>query len=223
MDNRGKIKNMARYDQSKRIDFSGMRFERNITPTDVDMALEFKGNEFIFGEYKLEGADFLHGQKLCMENMCLAISSDKRKRVLAFLAEHNASVDQVIDASSARITSWWRFDESQWVEVRTEVRTVLEFINKWRNWSKKMEVLSLVINSRTRRICFHSTDQTSDKGYKIFDLDLNPCDDNDGVWHGLDGIMDYWYNPDEEAKIKEYRTLILRQAESYGWNLGAPQ
>lgn len=222
MDNRGKIKNMARYDQSKRIDFSGMRFERNITPTDVDMALEFQGNEFIFGEYKLEGADFLHGQKLCMENLCTAISRDKTKRVLAFLAEHNTSVDQVIDASSARIISWWRFDESQWVEIRSEVRTVFEFINKWRIWSKKMEVLSLVINSKTRQLCFHSTDQASAKGYKIFDLNLNPCGDNDDVWHGLHGIMDYWYNPDDENKIRECQALILKQAKDYGWNLGTP-
>lgn len=72
---RGKIRNP---DAARRLrDFSGLRYGR-ITPTDIDLFLEFgDAHKYIIGEGKAHGAELPFGQQLALERMADDLNSSR--------------------------------------------------------------------------------------------------------------------------------------------------
>lgn len=101
MDNteRGKIRNR---DAGKQIiDYSGLRFN-NITPTDIDGMIEYKGKAFIFYEFKFGDAPMPLGQKIALTRMVDAIQRGGTPAIL-ILGSHNNPASEDIDAANATV------------------------------------------------------------------------------------------------------------------------
>jgi len=73
-DERGVIRNRERGKQI--IDFSGLRYG-NITPTDIDGAIDWHNDAWVFTEYKVTGCEMPYGQQLFYERLCNDLSEIK--------------------------------------------------------------------------------------------------------------------------------------------------
>lgn len=120
---RGAIYNRRRAAQLR--DFSGLRLG-NITPTDIDLYIEYKNAGHIIGELKHGDSELPFGQRLALERMCDGLSLTKP--TIAFVASHMDDGD--IDVAHAKI-----------VEVRfrgswhaREGETAETLINKFVEW-----------------------------------------------------------------------------------------
>lgn len=80
---RGAVFNRERNIQVR--DYSGLRYG-NITPSDIDAAIEYKDCGFIFIETKFGETEMPFGQKLLLERMCDALQY--RKPTLLILTKH---------------------------------------------------------------------------------------------------------------------------------------
>lgn len=123
---RGVIRHRERARQL--VDYSGMRFERNITPTDVDGLwagaydavpvpvpglLEFSGHHVFLFEFKLEGAPMPNGQRMALERVVggLQRGGDFAYAIVCEHNEHDPARD--IDAATATVVriyhnrKWW--------------------------------------------------------------------------------------------------------------------
>jgi hypothetical protein len=96
---RGKEYNRERAGQPK--DYSGLTYGK-ITPTDIDGIVEFRDKLFVLLEYKFNGAEVPHGQKVCMERVVDAIASSQRV-ALAIVADHFNPTNQEIDCANASV------------------------------------------------------------------------------------------------------------------------
>lgn len=128
---RGKIINLARYKQAKLLDFSGLYFERKITPTDIDLIIDFGDKEWILGEFKTKGNDIPYGQRLCLERLLKSLLLNQ-KLVLGFIAFHETQdCNKIIDASECIVTEIWYNDKWH----KSLPRTVKNLIEKWREFN----------------------------------------------------------------------------------------
>ena len=82
--------------------FGGMKFN-GYTPTDIDVAFEYKAKFFIFGELKLVGVDIPKGQALMLWHLCEVVNKSGGE-CLAFVAEHNTEPEEQIDVANCIIT-----------------------------------------------------------------------------------------------------------------------
>ena len=121
--NRGKIQNRDRARQI--IDFSGLRYN-NITPTDMDGAIEYHDKCFVFYEFKLREAEMPKGQKLAFERLADACQFAGKQSVV-FLCKHNVdNPDADIDAASAKVAEtyychqWHKEDGTKTVKERSD-------------------------------------------------------------------------------------------------------
>jgi len=110
---RGAIQNRERYMQGR--DFSGMRFPRNITPSDLDGVIEFSDKLFIFFEFKAEGAPMPTGQRLMLERLADTVCAAGKVGV-AMICDHNQPSDIDIACHEA-IVREYRYC-LQWVQPR---------------------------------------------------------------------------------------------------------
>lgn len=130
---RGGVRFPERYKQT--IDFSGLQFERNQTPTDIDMAIEFNSRELIIGEFKRWGAPVSYGQRRFITTLILA-THQAGMETLAFIARHDTPTDEAIPAHNCRITEYLCPKHSaKWVSPEGD-RRVREFIDSWRVWNR---------------------------------------------------------------------------------------
>lgn len=121
---RGETTNKARAMQGR--DFTGLRFG-NITPTDIDGLIEYKGICYIFLEAKVTGAEMSFGQKLALERLCDDLQ--KSKPTILILCTHNTPVDKEIDFSKA-IAERYRY-KGQWLNYgKTTKELVTKFIER---------------------------------------------------------------------------------------------
>lgn len=128
---RGAIRNPERYRQPH--DFSGLQFERGITPTDFDLVLDFGGREWVVGELKLQGTKVPEGQ---LRAITSALNSHTLAgvRSLGLVAVHNCQPDEVVDAAGCWVRDYWIAGRG-WCQVPvSKPRRVREFIESWRNW-----------------------------------------------------------------------------------------
>lgn len=110
--NRGKIQHRERKQQI--IDFSNMRFG-NITPTDFDGVIEYRGKGFVILEFKLKNANLPDGQKLAIER-CVDDIKNGGKEAVAFVCSHDVEDPKKdIDAAKARVVS--RYYNTKWKEL----------------------------------------------------------------------------------------------------------
>lgn len=72
--------------------FEGLTFQRSISPTDIDMMIESRGEIMIFGEFKHNNSGKLTtGQKILFENLINNLSIP----AIAFLATHQYDGDVI--------------------------------------------------------------------------------------------------------------------------------
>jgi hypothetical protein len=125
MSERGKIKNREYAMQIN--DFSGLLFDGGITPTDIDMFVEFGDEIFIFGEIKYNGFEMPKGQKLALRRLCDVCFEAKRESVLLVIS-HDSDGDVNVASSPVvkyRYEKRWHIPQSP-----TNVRQAIEKIIK---------------------------------------------------------------------------------------------
>lgn len=69
------------------IRFDEMRFIDNITPTDIDGAVDFKGKIFVYFEVKHKDAPVPYGQRLALERF-VQTAKQANKHGIAIVCEH---------------------------------------------------------------------------------------------------------------------------------------
>lgn len=126
---RGQVANVVRATQWR--DYSGLRFERNITPTDIDGSLDFDGKLFVMLEYKFKGTPLSHGQRIHLESHTKAINSGDKKAA-CLICEHETPANQPIDGASAIVTEYLWWGSSFWARPMAPVdaRTALLILKK---------------------------------------------------------------------------------------------
>ncbi len=102
MNERGKITFRDRALQVR--DYSGLQFERNITPSDIDGAVDFDGRCFVFIELKLSGAPFPYGQRLLYERICDRMTTIQTTCAV-IVAEHSTPISEEINCAAASVIS----------------------------------------------------------------------------------------------------------------------
>lgn len=118
---RGIIRNREYATQIR--DFRNMTFG-NITPTDIDMFIEYKNSCFVFVETKYKNATMPFGQKLAFER--LADACNQVKPTMFIVASHSAPGD--IDFAKCTVTSYRT--NMQW-HTPTMTLTVKQIIDKY--------------------------------------------------------------------------------------------
>lgn len=123
MAQRGEVVYLDRYKQL--INFSGLRWG-NITPTDIDMCIDFQGKCLIFGEFKYGNAPFPQGQKIALEVLC-----DKSNvPAIALIARHHVPPNEFINVSKLAVSEfYWN---KKWMKDRKN-RNVYELIHAFRS------------------------------------------------------------------------------------------
>jgi hypothetical protein len=135
----GAIRHLERYKQL--IEFTGLQFERKITPTDIDASLDFEGREWVFVEYKSGDAQMPGGQRRHLEALCdnlnTCTTADGRSiSATAMLAVHNCPPSEVINGAQATVASYyWK---RAWKAPETEI-TVRDAIERFRAYIQKKE------------------------------------------------------------------------------------
>lgn len=118
---RGLIRNRHRGTQCH--DFSGLRFG-NITATDIDGLIEYRGKAYIFIEVKYKDAGLPFGQRLAFERLCDDLQH--QKPTVLIVASHEDEGD--IDVERATVREY-RF-KGKWKERNgTTGELVKSFIN----------------------------------------------------------------------------------------------
>lgn len=120
---KGKAYNLQRYKQV--LDYSGLRFERGITPTDVDGLLDFSGRLFVILEFKHALSELPHGQRLAFERICDALHKGNTPTT-CLVARHLHPPEEEINAANAIVTEY-RYN-GKWLipRERTSVRCAIE-------------------------------------------------------------------------------------------------
>lgn len=110
---RGQIRNRSRKRQI--VDFSGMRYDAAITPTDVDGLIDYHNDAFAFMELKHRDAPIDKGQKLALMRVVDAIQ-DGGKRAALFLCSHDVD-DTSRDIQADRTIVRAHYEQRQWHHV----------------------------------------------------------------------------------------------------------
>ena len=106
---RGVIRNV---DEFRRIlNFQGLRFG-NITPTDIDIFLEFGNTTFVIVEVKWIGAEIPFGQKLALERLAMATSITIP--TLLVIARHDCSGDGAVEIGECNILEVFIHKDGEW-------------------------------------------------------------------------------------------------------------
>lgn len=109
---RGTIHSRARAEQLR--DFSGLRWG-TITPTDIDLFLDFRNYLFVFGEAKHNTTELPKGQRIALERLCDATRKSGRV-AMALICSHNTDPSQPIPMADAIVTEYRHL--GQWKDDR---------------------------------------------------------------------------------------------------------
>ena len=120
-DNRGKITYRER---AKKIrDFSGLIYANKITPTDIDLYIDFGNKAFVYGELKVEGTDLPFGQQLALErehnNALLA-----GKRAIIIIGSHNTPCHIDIDVATCKVEKYRTGKE--WKTINCNIKQLID-------------------------------------------------------------------------------------------------
>jgi len=126
---RGSIKYLERYKQLN--DFTGLRYQRNITPSDIDGVIDFGGNAFVFLEGKLIGAPAQIGQDILFKNLCDSIVKSGLQAIVIYY-HHNEPPDKIINVSECDVfKKYWNgeFSDVKFITVSEAIEVVIGY---WR-------------------------------------------------------------------------------------------
>lgn len=100
---RGKIVRRKRAQQIN--DFSGLQYERGITPTDVDLAMEFGGEYWVFGEIKYGDKELPRGQQIFLDRLLRLVPNG---RALGLVLRHDVSdTRRDVPVHEVRVAKVW--------------------------------------------------------------------------------------------------------------------
>ena len=126
---RGIIQNRRRAQQIR--DFRGLKWGK-ITPTDIDLFVDFGGTVMVFVELKSGNYELSIGQRLALERIVDAINRCGYVNCICIKAVHTTpNVNNDIDAANACVVSIYG-KKSIWVELdgsRTVKETIDSFLN----------------------------------------------------------------------------------------------
>lgn len=97
---RGVIRNRENALQIR--DFSGLQFG-TITPTDIDMYIEYHDKLFILAEAKYKNTILPDGQNLAI----LRLVKDHKKPTIYFIVEHDTEIPGDIDFANTTVRLWY--------------------------------------------------------------------------------------------------------------------
>lgn len=132
---RGDVKYSDRYKQE--VDFSGLKFERNITPTDIDGVLDFGGSVFVLIELKFKNAEMPNGQRWCLERVCDKLAEGSR--CVLIVANHDHPPEEKVNAASAVIREY-RLNGS-WMKPQNST-TLRQGIDQFKAWASRRPALA---------------------------------------------------------------------------------
>jgi hypothetical protein len=124
---RGVIKNREFATQIR--DFRNLRFG-NITPTDIDGAIEYHNKAYVYIETKYVGSEVPYGQRLFLERQCDDMSIVKP--AISIITFHNTTGD--IDVGNTVVSEYrykrtWRNPKTQ-LTCKELVEKFLELVDK---------------------------------------------------------------------------------------------
>lgn len=106
-ENRGRILFGKRIHQV--VKFEGLRYG-NITPTDIDGLIEYRGKAVLLYEFKLRGYGMSEGQRLALTRIVDGLEASGKFAAL-LLCEHDTPVEQDVDAAGAEVAGvYWRHE-----------------------------------------------------------------------------------------------------------------
>lgn len=117
---------------SQPIDFSGLKINGNIYPTDIDGLIEINNKEYIIFEVKYRDSEVPLGQRLALERM----TDDFRiagKRVLTVVCEHNVKdFDKAVKAADCLVREIYFGLDAVWKQVgkKLTLREVIDLFEK---------------------------------------------------------------------------------------------
>jgi len=117
MTERGNIRNKDRRRQL--LDCDGLQFPSatkgyaNITPTDLDIFLEYNGKCFILADVKYAGKEIDYGQRLAMETACRCLCNP----AIFIIADHFIhDPDQNVCAAHTKVRCFYANDKCEGIE-----------------------------------------------------------------------------------------------------------
>ena len=111
------------------IDYSGMLFDRGITPTDIDGFIEFNDEISVFLEFKFGETEMPFGQRLALER--LVDDCSEKKEAMLLVATHDTDPEDQIQAHSCSVTMY-RY-KGKWHQPREPV-TVRKAVERFLDW-----------------------------------------------------------------------------------------
>ena len=128
MQNRGVIKFRERKKQI--LDFGGIRFG-NITPTDIDVLIEYHNKCYVIVEVKYGDVEILFGQKLALERMC--DDFEKAGKPSVFIISRHEIDNPEEDVTLAKVIASKYYFRKTWKDAHNETteEVIKRFIKKY--------------------------------------------------------------------------------------------
>jgi len=134
-DNRGVIKHIARAQQIN--SFKNIRYG-NITPTDLDGAIEYHDKCWVFFELKYNNAPISYGQKLALERLVNDTAKNNKKSI-AIIADHYVNdTDKEVDAADCVVRKIYLSNEKKWRGVVRKM-SLKECVDVFIDWVDKKQ------------------------------------------------------------------------------------
>lgn len=131
MSERGVYRNDSKGKQL--LKFQGIRFE-NITPTDIDGAIELRGKAWVFYEAKTANADCEYGQKRMLYELTKDTAS-AGKHVLTMIVEHLVEDERrSVYLCSAKVREWITSENLRWTQPKHPITAgvaTFKFVEKF--------------------------------------------------------------------------------------------
>lgn len=109
------------------ISFDGMRYG-TITPTDIDLCIEYHDKAVVLLEYKLKGYGMPKGQRICLERIANDIERSGREATV-MLCEHDvADVNQPVKGGDARVKAIYYKHQWHWSDGKSVNRHIERFL-----------------------------------------------------------------------------------------------
>ncbi len=105
------------------LDYSGLHFENQIVPTDVDAFIDFQNEAFVFIEAKHNKMGISTGQRLALERLVNACDKAGKHAVL-FVASHNTDLPETVDVASCSVLRVYH--KGEWKPYKGSVREGIE-------------------------------------------------------------------------------------------------
>lgn len=131
---KGQIYNKARSNQKN--DYSGLLYDKTMTPTDLDGLIEFKNRGYIFMEIKYRNNLLPIGQRLAIERLVLDTAKSGKKSI-ALVVEHYID-DPLVDVPVADciLREYFYSDKKVWLRPKNIV-TSKEYVFKFLDHLKR--------------------------------------------------------------------------------------